>query len=279
MMNKEGKGVLMEIRFRLKRILALSLIFMMTAGFPARADEVRRVDIYLDYSNITLDVYRVGTYDEEAGNRTAALTGEFGDSGEDLGRIWENASSHHEVAADLYEFAVENRVKPYRNSVAVRNSYGDNGKRGKAVVENLEDGIYLFVKSGGSGRISVTPFILTVPYYDQDTSAWLYVIEAYPKCEYKPGSSGGGDGGGDGGGNGGGNPPGKAVDIPPSDVPNAAFPDSPIRVPIEEEPVPLAVIPKLGDSGMAGYLLVALVAAAAGLAAIKKGRKYCGQDE
>lgn len=277
MMNKEGKGVLMEIRYRLKRILALSLIFMMTAGFPARADEVRRVDIYLDYSNITLDVYRVGTYDVESGTRTAALTGEFAASGEDLGKIWENASLHHEVAENLSGFAVENQIKPYRNDVTVKNSAGENGKRGKAVVENLEDGIYLFVKSGGSGRISVTPFILTVPYYDQDTSAWLYVIEAYPKCESKPGSSGGGDDGG--GGNGGGNPPGKTVDIPPSDVPNAAFPDSPIRVPLEDGPVPLAVIPKLGDSGMTGYLLAGLAAAVAGLAAIKKGRKYCGQDD
>lgn len=263
----------MAIRFKLKRIWVLSLVFMMAAVFPVMADggrtSDRRIDIYLDYNDVTLNVYRIGTYDEVSGSRMAALTDEFLPSGIDIERIWENAASVHEVASDLSDYAAANHMAPYRKA-AVGSSSEEPGKRGKAVVGNLEDGVYLFVKAGGSLRVTVAPFILTMPYYDPDMTGWFYTVKAYPKCEYRPGGSSGG--GSD-------SPGGKTVTITPSDVPAAVFPDSPIWNTIEDGPVPLANIPKLGDMGMAGYLLAALAAGVAGMAATRKGRKYGGGDD
>lgn len=265
----------MSIKSKLKKIWILSLVFLMTLASIAMAAETRRIDIYLEYKNVTLNVYRIGSYDEVQGNRTAALTSEVAGSGVDINRIWKNASEIHDVAETLEAYVKANKVTPYRTNLPVTASSEEAGKSGKAVIEDLEDGIYLFIKSGGFSRVTITPFILTVPYYDKEAASWLYTMKVYPKCGYlsSPGGS-------DSPGGGGGNPPGgTTTTITPPGVPLASIStDSPL-IPIEDLPVPLAGIPKMGDMGAGGYLLAAFVMSAIGLLALKKGRKYKNRDE
>ena len=159
----------MTIKSKLNKICVLSLIFMMAASSVIMAAENRRVEIYLDYTNVTLNVYKIGTYDDVSGARTAILTDEFAASGTDIERIWDNASAIHDVAAELETYVRTHKPVPYREDVGVA-IYGDEpGKKGRALIEDMEDGVYLFIKSSGSSRITITPFILTMPYYDKDT--------------------------------------------------------------------------------------------------------------
>ncbi len=264
----------MSTKSKLKRIWMLSLAFLVMLSSIVMAAETRRIDIYLEYKDVTLNVYRIGSYDEVQGNRTAVLAYEVVGSGVDIIRIWKSASEIHDVAEALETYVKANQVEPYRTNLPVAASSEEAGKPGKAVVEDLEDGIYLFIKSGGSARVTITPFILTVPYYDKEAASWLYTMKVYPKCGYisSPGGSSG-DGGGD-------NPPGiTTTTITSSDVPLASISaDSPL-IPIEDSPVPLAGIPKMGDMGVAGYLSAAFVMSAIGLLALGKGRKYKNRDE
>ena len=262
----------MKAKSKLKRIWILSLAFMIAWIFTAAAAETGKIDIYLEYKDVTLNVYRIGTYDEVQGKRTAVMNSEYAGSGVDIDRIWTTASEIHDVAESLETYSKNSQITPYRNDIPVVASSEEAGKQGKAVIDNLEDGIYLLIKSGGSSRVTITPFILTMPYYDKDALAWQYSFKVYPKCGYE--SGGGGHDGGGGGGGGGGNPP--TTIIPSTDTPLASFPDLTV---LEETPVPLAGIPKLGDMGSGGYLLAAFAAGLAGLIAMSKGRKYKNRDE
>lgn len=272
------------MKSKLKRIWILSLLFMIAWISTAAAAETGKIDIYLEYKNVTLNVYKIGTYDEVQGTRKAVLNSEYAGSGMDIDRIWTNASEIHAVAEALETYVRANQITPYQRDLQVKASTEEAGKQGKATIDNLEDGIYLFFKSGGSSRVTITPFILTMPYYDKDAAAWQRSFKVYSKCGYDDG--GGGNGGGDGGngggngdngsGNGGSENP-STTTIFSSDVPLASF--QPDTQTIEDLPVPLAGLPKLGDMGAGGYLIAAFAAACAGLAAMGKGRKYRNRDE
>lgn len=270
-----GKGVeKMKSRSRIKMIWILSLILMMTVASAATAMAVDtgRLELYMKYTNVRFDVYKVGNYLVENGNRNAILTEEFKDAGIDLNELWADASETRQEATILQNFVKANRPAAHMSGVNV-SAYSEAGSpyTGRAVIDGLGDGVYLFVKSGGDARLEVTPFIAAMPYLDQEKQTWSYSVKAYPKSSYTP-SGGGGDDGDDGGG--GDRPPGSSgtqVEIPEGDVPLASWT-------IPEEPVPLAGIPKMGDMGVTAYLLCALAASAAGMIALWRGRK-CRKDE
>lgn len=240
---------------------------MMTVASAATAMAVDtgRLELYMKYTNVRFDVYKVGDYFVEDGSRNAVLTEEFKDAGVDLNKLWADASETRQEAAILQNFVKVNRPAAHIGGVNV-SAYSESNSSytGRAVIDGLEDGVYLFVKSGGDARLEVTPFIATMPYLNQESQTWSYFVKAFPKCSYTP----------SGGGGGGGRPPGSSgtqVEILEGEVPLASWM-------IPEEPVPLAGIPKMGDMGVTAYLLCALAASAAGMIALWRGRK-CRKDE
>lgn len=267
----------MRSRSSIKMIWILSLILMMTVASAATAMAVDtgRLELYMKYTNVRFDVYKVGNYLVENGSRNAVLTEEFKDAGIDLNELWADASETRQEATILENFVRTNRPAAYMSGLDV-SAYTESGSSytGRAVIDGLEDGVYLFVKSGGDARLEVTPFVATMPYLDQESQTWSYSVKAYPKSSYTPSGGGGGGGGGGSSGGGGGGPQGSSgtqVEIPGGEVPLASWT-------IPEEPVPLAGIPKMGDMGVTAYLLYALAASAAGMIALWRGRK-CRKDE
>lgn len=265
------------------RILALALIMTLLFLPAAMAAGSGTVELFLKYQDVTFDIYRVGDYEAGGSSRNAALTPEFEKSKVALSQIWADASGSRQVAEKLAKYAHAKRPAAYRSGLGVIPYTDPSGVySGKSALEDLEDGIYLFVKSGGDKRLEVEPFIVPMPYLDEAEQTWNYYVKAYPKCEHKPGGGGGRD-----------NPPGNPPSTPPSNPPsNPPFgpPDTPLVI-IQEgppplagltilpEPTPLATIPKLGDAGAAGYLIAALAAAVAGGGALLRGRKYRKDEE
>lgn len=266
----------MKGKFLEKRIWMISLVLLMTVSsvMTALGAGSGRMELLLKNRNITFDIYKVGEYEESGGEYRASLTEDFEDSGVDLNDLWTDAAKTRQESQALRQYVGRYHPSAYRSGVAAEKNQ-DSGitYAGKVVVEDLEDGVYLFVKSGGNRRVTVSPFLVTMPYPDESTGTWSYDVKAFPKSEEDSGrGDGGDDGGGDGGDGGGGNPPNEIIVIEEEGPPltNLEIPD---------EPVPLTGIPKLGDLGIAGYLAAALAAGIAGSAALWRGRKYREDEE
>ncbi len=122
---------------------------------------------------------------------------------------------------------------------------------GVAAFEGLSVGVYIAVQSTSS-RYTFSPFMLYLPYTNEDGTDWEFAVDANPKVTYRGGGGGGGGG--------------TTIIIPPDPVPtDPADPPSDPTEGIPEEEPPLAELPQTGllqwpipIMAAAGLLLIAL---------------------
>lgn len=257
-------------------LMAFCLCQAAFAAESAGIDPARPVSLTLDLETqtkqATFALYQAGTWDGRLG--MYVLTGEFASSGAALsgmGAGGEGMSTDEllETSRKLEQFAHEHGIIPAASGTT---------REGRIRFEGLADGLYLLVQERGStDNVTINPFFITLPVWDEIAGVWDYEAEAYPKNEAdQPGPSPGGGNGGNGGGGGGrgdrtpgggGDPatigdPDTALanleNISDEDVPLAT---NPILDTIEDLLVPLGLLPRTADGSVSYTPLLAIMAA------------------
>ena len=111
--------------------------------------------------------YRVATVDYDDGN--AVFRSLYGDKG-----IVDVTKNVTKLAEQYYTFVSENAVEEPTDEVAAQ--------EGKLTFSNLKPGLYLIVqKTAISGYNNLTPFLISVPTWDEATSSYVYTRTAKVK--------------------------------------------------------------------------------------------------
>lgn len=166
----------MKIQKRLSALLlTLMLCFAMciTAGAHEIPDNAEKgsISITMNYEGKavpggTLTLYRVGAVNEDDGNYSFALTGDFINCGKSL-----KNPGDPELAADLGKYVSDNKLTGSRIEV---------GQNGTAVFSGLDLGLYLIVQDeAADGYEAVTPFLVSVPA--NENGVYIYDVDATPK--------------------------------------------------------------------------------------------------
>ena len=180
----------MRLQYRISALLTALLLSMLLC-IPASAHAVpddtksgscsitvtmRRNDTLVPGGSLTL--YRVGEVREHDGDYTFQPTGDFAACGESF----EDLRSPDQIASRLAEYALKNNANGTTKRIDSRTA--------TVTFDNLEFGLYLLVQyQAASGYYNVSPFLVSVPYLEND--AYLYRVDASPKVTPtpKPGDS------------------------------------------------------------------------------------------
>lgn len=116
----------------------------------------------------TLTLYRVGSVQEENGEYSFGLTGDFADCDVSLDDV---ASA--ELAESLEQYVKDNRLE---------GTTKDIGTDGKVSFTELDLGVYLLMQNkSASGYNIIDSFLVTVPMLEDGT--YVYDVDASPKVE------------------------------------------------------------------------------------------------
>lgn len=127
-----------------------------------------------DWSGVVFSLYRIGEIDNAGGNLSYATSGQFAASGVQFDYT---TSSEAEAAARKLEDHVR------RHSILPVAKQATDA-HGVAKFPGLTVGVYFGLAEDPLELLDVTPFIVTVPYY-QDGKL-LYAVPVHPKSELKP---------------------------------------------------------------------------------------------
>ena len=180
----------MRLQYRISALLTALLLSMLLC-IPASAHAVpddtksgscsitvtmRRNDTLVPGGSLTL--YRVGEVREHDGDYTFQPTSDFAACGESF----EDLRSPDQIASRLAEYALKNNANGTTKRIDSRTA--------TVTFDNLEFGLYLLVQyQAASGYYNVSPFLVSVPYLENDS--YLYKVDASPKVTPvpKPGDS------------------------------------------------------------------------------------------
>lgn len=182
----------------------------------------------------TIAVYRVGEWDGAQG--AYVLTSQFLASGADIKDT--TATGILEAAEILGKYAQEQGIE----SLAVQSTAD-----GILKFTGLSNGLYLVYQiRGSSDNVTMSPFLTTLPVWNEETGSWNYDVVSLPKYEADP--SGGGSSGGGGGGGGGATGRTSVTTTEEIADPDVPMTNHPIVDAIEDILVPLGILPKTGDN-------------------------------
>ncbi|MCD8084672.1 MAG: hypothetical protein LUE86_14490 [Clostridiales bacterium] len=186
----------MMIRKMLTAVLTATLL-LGTVGSAAYAAEVPdlsqegSITLTMTYNEKAvaggqMTLYRVGDILEDDGNYSFVLTDEFAASNADLEDI-----DSSEVASDLSDYVTKQGLTGTDKTI---------GSDGTVTFDGLKLGLYLLVQNkAASGYYAASPFLVSVPMYDEVNAVYVYGVTATPKVEVSK-TSGNGGGGSSGGG-------------------------------------------------------------------------------
>ena len=116
----------------------------------------------------TLTFYKAGDVTADDGNYSFTLTEAFAESGVSLD--------------DLTDKTLATTLAAYVEGSGISGTTIDIASDGTWVAEGLELGLYLVVQNDAAdGFEAITPFIVSVPVYDEETESYVYDVSAEPK--------------------------------------------------------------------------------------------------
>lgn len=114
----------------------------------------------------TLTLYQVGAINEDDGNYSFVLTGDFEKSGI--------------LPDDISSAALASSLAAYASSGNLNGKTADIGNDGKATVDSLRPGLYLVIQTkAADGYEAIEPFLVSVPMNEEGT--YVYDVDATPK--------------------------------------------------------------------------------------------------
>lgn len=157
---------------RISLLLAFILLLcgtVMTAYAHEVPDLTQKGSIEIVLPGGSLTLYRVGEIQEDNGDYSFRLLGDFAQSGESLEDI-----QSPELAANLAEYAD-----------STQGDKKETDAEGHVVFTDLELGLYLLIQEdAANGYAKLRPFLVSVPEWVNGT--YLYQIQAGPKVEPTP---------------------------------------------------------------------------------------------
>ncbi len=176
---------------RKSEIALLTAVFLLgTAGSAAYAAEVPdlsqegSITLTMTYETKTvaggeMTLHQVGDILEDHGNYSFVLSEEFASGGIPLMDV-----SSSDTAAALADYAAAQSLVGTTQSI---------GNDGTVTFESLKPGLYLLVQhQAASGYYAASPFLISVPLYDEVNDVYEYAVTATPKVEISKKTSGGG---------------------------------------------------------------------------------------
>lgn len=243
----------------------LTLAVLLTTAFTGLAGTLGSISIEMSYSNITIHAYQIGTlaaknkqWQFTQNNVFAPIAFSLDDLDEANG-----IAAKREKAAELADFAINNKVPVYQQGVS--DAYGS------LTFSDMEEGVYLIVKTNNTAaNVTIEPFFVTMPTQKQDHTGYEWNVTCKPKYGVdifdptSPGGSGGEDG------NKSPTTPGSGtttvVTLPDEGVPSGNYN-------IEDTPVPLAGLSYTGDNAVPAMVLSFLMGASIGGMVFLFGKK------
>lgn len=164
-----------------KRLAVLAMTLLLCCVFTVSAyahevpdmSEVGSISAKMLYENEavgggTLTLYRVGEVYADDGNYIFVLSDAFADSGVSLEDITDS-----ELAYELADYANENALEGETIEI---------GEDGSWTASDLVLGLYLVVQyEAAEGFEVISPFLVSVPTYDEDAEIYIYDVSAEPK--------------------------------------------------------------------------------------------------
>lgn len=157
--------------------MAVALCFVCTtAAFAHEAVDQSRtgsLTISMTYegqavSGGSLELYRVGDVSEDDGNFSFTLSSEFAGSGVSLDDV-EAAGLADDLAA-------------YATAQGISGSVYEVDGNGNVSASGLTLGLYLVTQpEAADGYEAITPFLVSVPMYDEVNESYVYDVDATPK--------------------------------------------------------------------------------------------------
>lgn len=241
-------------------VMTMSLCQGAFAGESANIDTARPVSLTVDLEaenkNATISIYQVGQWDGAAGAYTLSQT--FAGSGANVTDY--TADGVLTASKTLVQFISDNQISALGTQ---------STQSGKLQFSGLSTGLYLVCQSRTSAdNVTVSPYLTTLPVYNEETRGWEYDVRSLPKYEADRTNN---NGGGSGGGGGGSSSSGKintngstTVTVPDSNVPLADA-ENPVIKAIEDVLVPLGLLPKTGDNSTSIQIMLGVTVMSAAL--------------
>lgn len=167
-----------------KTVVLLLAILLCALPFAVYAHDVPdmtksgtiTVELQYDGKNVeggALSIFRMGDVHEEDGNYSFVLSSAFAGSGQSLEKP-ESA----DVAAKLWQYAQDKAIAADQTA---------ENASGKVVFSDLTPGLYLLVQPEPSpGYHALSPFLVSLPVWDEETGAYQYEVSAAGKLELRP---------------------------------------------------------------------------------------------
>jgi hypothetical protein len=156
-------------------LLLLMLGLMLVGGRQVWAADggitIQLKDLGTPRENVGFEIYNVGTRNEHG---QWVLNENLDVLGTDLNDL--TYATQWDAAASQLAYLVKGR------SLDVTHAITDES--GKAEVSDLADGMYLVVQQNGETYGDISPFLVSVPYKENDE--WISTVTAYPKASYTP---------------------------------------------------------------------------------------------
>lgn len=123
---------------------------------------------------LVFSLYRIGDIDNTKGGISYDLSSAFRGAGVTLD--YETNQQAEEAARRIAAFIDAEGIKARATS--------QTNPRGEAVFLRLEPGVYFAQATGGLGQLIITPFIVSVPLFED--GGLEYAVKVYPKTELRP---------------------------------------------------------------------------------------------
>ena len=239
------------------------------AGSYADEPVTFTIDLESQSKQVTVSLCPVGSWDEE--KEAWVLTGDFASSGVELGKL--TADDVRTASPKLRQYVTEQKIDPLATQTT---------SQGKTQFTGLTPGLYLVYQGSGTGdNVTMSPFLATLPLWDEEAHFWNYIITSRPKNSTpstnpdnprNPGRRPSRDPNNPGNPGTPGNP--GDPDVPLADIPDDGVPQTnldiidedvplaniPLLETIEDLLTPLAALPRTADSSMTYSTLLAMLA-------------------
>lgn len=140
-----------------------------------RSGEIQvQLEVPSGFRNVDIALYHIGTVNNADGDLLYTFLGTF--RGCDARLDYNTASEADAASRKIDQFIEQHAIQP----IARRTTNNE----GYAVFSPLQAGVYFGRKVGGDSRLDMIPFIITIPFYQNEEL--LYQVPVNPKFEIKP---------------------------------------------------------------------------------------------
>lgn len=145
-----------------------------TVDFKKTGEIQVRLELPADFEHVNIALYHIGKVENAAEDLQYTFLDTF--RGCDARLDYDTASEADAAARKIDQYIDQHAIQP----IARKTTDGC----GRVTFDQLQAGVYFGRKAGGESRLDMIPFIITIPFYQNEEL--LYQVPVNPKFEIKP---------------------------------------------------------------------------------------------